>query len=204
MRIYQFGPDVTHFRSLFVELRPAVDQREFDGKHRFRDRWRTPTAVIMEDREEDEEVSENEPETELLPLGDIINPGNVIVAISARAADGLADLLEKCCELLPFLYEDKRFWLLNVLDVRDCLDRSRTEARFFDEARTRVMDIHRYGFHEEKLASATFFKIPELKFTIFVTGVVADRIAQLGLTGGRLIEVGSGRRLPKYWEWWLE
>lgn len=187
MQIYELRPDLKRYRGLFVDLGVKGLQQRFDGRHRLREGWVTPPARALK---RPAEYSRNH-----LPLGDFISPGLVTIAIGAKAYDGLADLLEDHCELLPVRYEEP-LWLINVLDVRDCLDRSLSDIEYHVNSTTRAMFIRRYRFYEEKLAGATFFKIPELTFRIFITEVVATRIDSLGLEGARLIEVGTGELVP--------
>lgn len=188
MRVYLFDLDVAHYRSLFVEIGGVEKHQAFDGRHTMAAGWISPEAA---------EISDNDllEEERGLPLGDFADACSVAPLMSRRAVEGLADLLEGRCELLPVRHTPP-MWLLNVLEVRDALDPRSSKVEYSSKRERRAMAIDRYRFHEGRLAGATIFKIPELMFEIFVTDAVAERIEKLGLTGGRLIEVGTGEPVP--------
>ncbi len=113
--------------------------------------------------------------------------GSALV-FSRRAVDALADLLSGV-ELLPLHVPPNQFGFhydyvaLNVLNVIDCVDKSRSVIKRFPSS-DRVMHIPKPAFHTGALTGIGLFKIPETPHgPIYATEQLRARYKRAQLTG---------------------
>jgi hypothetical protein len=119
-----------------------------------------------------------------LPMVNLLIP-----ALSARAADGLRELLEPNGELLPLKSSVGRYYAYNVTTVAPAavLDERKSKLVRFDDGR--VMTIDRYEFRPRRLKGLTVFRIPQDNVDVYVTDAFAERVRELGLRGFALAKV---------------
>lgn len=108
---------------------------------------------------------------------------------SARARDGLADLLDPHGEWLPVVTTSGgEYFVYNVLTVIDCLDRARSRL-----ARTPsgyVYGARRLEFDPDAIGDCCCFRVPEgITPSFYMTDPVVERIDALGLRGLAPIEI---------------
>lgn len=95
--------------------------------------------------------------------------GMTSYAISSRAHNALAVPLESSAEFLPLEFKDTEIYLMNVLDVADCLNITKCECKYFDGTQ-KIASITSYSFISDKLMGHIVFRIKELpRQNIFVT-----------------------------------
>jgi len=91
-------------------------------------------------------------------------------AISEQALAILRPLLKPCCEFLPLVpYNDKAYYLLNVLNCFDCLDHEATtwvpprpdpgKPEAIKDLKS--ISIDEYSFDAKNLPESALFRIPE-------------------------------------------
>lgn len=115
-------------------------------------------------------------------LTDCMPLGSVDRALSATAARALRETLEGSAELLPLTGAPTGYSLLNVTRVVDALDPVASKVTYTADGQLDRIVTH--VFAADRLRGAPVFKIPQRpRSTIYVTGVIADLVAEAGLTG---------------------
>ncbi len=108
-----------------------------------------------------------------------------IPAFSQKAVDALRDMLEPNGELLPLVSTVGSYYAYNVTTVADVLDHDRSEVKWFETAKRKViaMSIDRYEFHPEKLEGLSIFRIVEEPLKTYVTNLFVERVREHKLRG---------------------
>ena len=85
--------------------------------------------------------------------------------------------------------ETQQLFVLNVTEIRDCLDREKSKLKLFSNS-GRIMRIEKYAFHREMLSNAFIFKIPEeVHAHPYVTDGFKNLIEQNGIKGFKFVLV---------------
>jgi hypothetical protein len=149
MKIWEIRADVENYEWLYIsrDVQEIPDTQEiicFFGKSRIK-HWK---PIIVERMDEN-----TSPE-----LGNCANYSSNC-AIDRKAIDVLQDLLEGNVELLPLIFDEKDYYVINVTNVVDCVDfeKSRYE-KYTDDADSRIMDFDQYVFKEEVAKERTVFQ----------------------------------------------
>lgn len=109
-------------------------------------------------------------------------------AINQRGIDVLKEYFHGTTELLPLNYEKEPYFIINVVDLVDCVDYEKSIVTRFDSGR--IMGFEKYVFIEEKIKDKHIFKIiDEPERAPFVSDTFRNRVMDSGLTGFRFIEV---------------
>jgi hypothetical protein len=146
----------------------GVVEHYFEENRRVDDKWNPQFFGVLEKR---------------MKVGDIgILSGSEMVVFSQRAVEKLMHLLADSVELLPYPTEIGTYYLVNVLDEGDYLDRQRTDC---DEIlpNGHCFGINRYMFVEERLRGKHIFRIPDDAVTRFVSGEFIEVCKQHDLQG---------------------
>jgi hypothetical protein len=132
----------------------------------------------------------------LLPgsFSNLMMSGALIVERSAM--ESVTELLEMSGELLPFSYQERNYYILNVLGCFDVLDHERTEWNVVEGMRG---SLKRYVFDPDRLPETPLFKIPETcRGEILTIEGMKDpqdefkpTVERLGLTGLKFEELWS-------------
>ena len=86
-------------------------------------------------------------------------------------------------EALPLLVEEQKYLIVNVINVIDCLDRSRSTLRYYPGS-DRVREVSMHAFQFERIGDSALFKIPEsVRTEIFCTDRVRNAILAKELAG---------------------
>ena len=145
--------------------------------------WTPPAVVVLDKKQKAADFS-------AISTGCLITP--------QRTTDVLRPVLEAAGELLPLVFRGASYHLLNITQVRDCLDPERTR---WVKGKTsgKNIRIEVYAFRPERLPDSTLFKIPERPLTeIFVHDGPSSRpgfkaeVERLGLQGLEFTPVWSG------------
>ena len=118
-------------------------------------------------------------------------------AFSRRAVDALGSMLTDNGELLPLKTKIGEYYAFNCMTKIAALDikKSEIERPCLDEI---ALDVPYFVFLKVKLKGATFFRIPELPNSYFVTNVFKERVDSAGLNGMNFIPVWP---LPEGSDW---
>ncbi|GAA4737608.1 imm11 family protein [Flavisolibacter ginsenosidimutans] len=96
-----------------------------------------------------------------------------VIAISQKAVDRLKQFLEKDIELLPLETDAGRYYVLNVMNIVDCLNKN--ESVYTSTNNGLIAAYTSLEFIQEKIADNVIFKIPELPYHTFITDEIQDR-----------------------------
>ncbi|NQX68947.1 hypothetical protein HQN90_22725 [Paenibacillus alba] len=109
---------------------------------------------------------------------------------SSQAVATVKGLLEGLVELLPTYFPREEYFILNVLNVLDCMDYDQSEVVRFRSGR--VMRFKKYGFIPEIVTNQHIFKIKEIpEEAVFVSDEFRNNILNSRLVGFRFEEVWS-------------
>ncbi len=179
MKVYSIRHDVDRFQ-FFLPADPECKTfDQLDGSTKLAS-WEPPEVFILEPK---------------YRAGNFYNAhGNFLIA-DERAAEALRPLLEKAGELLPLEYKGRRFTVLNVTAVVDCLDHDKSEWRIGRNG-NRVL-VNRYAFRADLLPPSPIFKLPiGARTTTLLTEGLMDPAQELreivrreGLKGLRFAEL---------------
>jgi hypothetical protein len=104
-----------------------------------------------------------------------------IIAISQRAADSLSSLFNNQIELLPIETDAGRYYALNNLNFIDCLNKK--ESKYIATNNGIIVSYSLLEFDELKFGNNAIFKIPELPYTIFISGDFVELYEDNNLQG---------------------
>lgn len=155
MNIWEIVPDSDLYDCLYL-ADPSADYTEiFDtdklGHQRMRNSW-VPVAVKIERKEQS---------------GDFPSlPGGIPPVFRQQALDILYPLIADSIEVLPLICETEKLYAINVLEVVDCLDHSRSRFKRFSDGG--IMRVEEYVFREGCIEK-DIFRIPEVDIFIFVS-----------------------------------
>jgi hypothetical protein len=101
-----------------------------------------------------------------LPDGDFPNLSWAGPVFSQRAWDLLGPLIASSVEALPIIHPSgKRYYIINVLDVIDCLELERCETnRNSGSLKDDFSAIYVYAFKEDMIRDKHIFKAPQTKY----------------------------------------
>lgn len=108
-------------------------------------------------------------------------PNTDAIGISQIAYNELIEFFDDGVELLPVDTDKGVFFLLNVLNIVDCLDKENSEYNALPSGI--ITDFKQLDFYKEKLGKIHFFKIPELPFHIFVSDAFQHMYSQIEFAG---------------------
>ena len=178
MKVFQLQGDADRF----AWITPSDEQANrflinilFDGS-RMSSQWRPLHVRRIREGDNDKR-----------PIGDFPILSGLPPVLSERAKQCLSSLWRGKCEFLPITSAFGTFYLLNVLNVIDALDKKKSHLRCFKE---HIMQVHRHEF----IAGAfkedeTLFKIPMPLYPVYVTELTSMEIARCELAGCTLTEV---------------
>lgn len=123
------------------------------------------------------------------PIGDVFPVDVSAVVVNERCFRLLKPYLQGAAQVLPARYKDQELFVLNVTEIRDCLDLEKSKVKRFQTS-GRIMRIEEYAFRKELLPGAFLFKIPQEAHTRpYVTDTFKDLIEQTGIRGFRFVPV---------------
>jgi hypothetical protein len=125
-----------------------------------------------------------------LPLGDKPNSLPSMPIVSHRALECIKELIIPYVEVLPVYIDGFEFFLINILDIIDCLDYEKSELSYFRSDPHDIKKILKYEFLKDKIWDKVIFKIPENKLNVpFVTDQFKLEVEKHGLEGFRFEKV---------------
>jgi hypothetical protein len=144
----------------------------------WQDRWQSPKIRLQR---EDLDLGEY---PEPLLRGSNFPGFYTLPAWDAKAIALLHPLVDNAVEYLPLDCDEGEFWLVNVLDVADCLDWEQSELTYFDDGG--LKGIRRYVFKPDCLEEHHMFRTPEHKYSrIFVSDEFKALVENSNLVGLR-------------------
>lgn len=106
-----------------------------------------------------------------------------------KAVEALMDLLNESVELLLCYFENSRYYVANVVNVIDALDKDKTQFKMFSTGEKSV-ECEKYVFKPEIVDGQHIFKIPlGNSIYIFVSDEFKRRVEETKLKGFIFVEV---------------
>jgi len=133
-----------------------------------------------------------------LPLGDHISKlSSDVVILRKSAVDKLKNILGNV-ELLPTVCDFGDYWMVNVLDILDCVDYEHSDYTTFSnnarlDGRTKIMAFDQISFLPERVMGYHLFKTIDLpKSEIYVDNVFVKAVQDHSITGFLFQKVWEG------------
>ena len=133
MKIWKLDCDVDNYENLMLEDMDLELLHSFDGRS-IRDKWEPLNVKRMYNRK----FSNTPGLASHIPIFDNI------------AVEVLKEYLDENVEILPLICDDKMFYAINVVNVQDCIDYSKSKYICFRDG-TRIMRFMKYSFDEIKV-----------------------------------------------------
>lgn len=104
--------------------------------------------------------------------------------VSENAVEKLNLKDKKNVQLLPVYIKEnqKKYYVLNICNMIDCLDRDASYIRYSSSGKT-VVQIRKHVFFEDKLKGEELFIIPDRRDYFFITDQLKEKMDKAGLTG---------------------
>lgn len=119
------------------------------------------------------------------PPKDFIDFHLTAPTVSQNAMERLLPLIGEYCEFLPLMqFKKRQYYSINVLNVVDCLDVSRSDVLYSSENPGKVLSIGYYHFLDRKLPNDPIFMIPN-DHAIFVRTSFVDCVRDNMLTNAK-------------------
>ncbi len=165
MKVWEIKKDYTLLSSVTFNVRDYDIPVMFYGE-RYADKWQVPRARFYptnyyQDSEGNYYDINKQPAEPIIQITDF--PGFVSGALlcSEKAASILLPFVDKEVEVLPVNVEGHSYTLLNVVNVIDCVDLSKTRFKdSFISRRRGNPEVLTYAFHTDKLEGVYLFKTP--------------------------------------------
>ncbi|WP_444997389.1 imm11 family protein [Aliikangiella sp. IMCC44359] len=127
--------------------------------------WKKPLSI----RVDDDDIGMPEADISLLNIGSFV--------ISDYLYEENFKQFSQSCEFLPLEFNERKLFLVNVINVVDCLDKNNSK---FNQYR----GVSQIIFNKEKVPSVGFFKIKEDNFTtVFCARDVYNMVKECSLSG---------------------
>lgn len=114
-----------------------------------------------------------------------------VLMISERARKCLEDIIGRYVEFIPVCANGKPYYIVNLLNVLDAVDYSKSVFRVLDTGL--VVGLEKYAFSEDRLQGNDMFKIllngRIYSTEIFVSDKIKQTIEENGLSGVKFIKV---------------
>jgi hypothetical protein len=176
MKVWRVFPDLTLPGLVFKNEAEIKVLRRVPPGTRFEDLW-TPIGV---------ENLENE------ALCDIPYLTTGFLVFSSRALQALLPLIQDEIEALPLVDLPEQFYLINMLQILDCLDMTRSEPIYFRDG-LGIRGVKKFVFREECIEGKHVFKLSIWpRADVFVSDAFRAITENTQLKGLRLEEVWSG------------
>lgn len=144
MKVFRVRPDVNNYQ-YFMLNDPALgltDMMKFDCKTKAAT-WVAPEVHILR------------PHLKKGSFSDLWTTPTIVV--NETTLEQLRDLLEMSGELLPLSYQGELFYIVNVTECFNVLDRNKTKWRYAKGQ----LPVDKYEFFQTRFCESPLFKIPE-------------------------------------------
>ena len=170
MKIWRIEPDVDNYDNItFVDER---DWEKFQFEYKFngdtlKGTWSPLKVEIIEE----------------IKKSDFPSLASSALVISERALLQLKHLLEDTTEVLPLRCEMGMYFILNVVEISDCLDRENSSFVTFRNS-NKIKEIYECVLDSKRISHKHIFKISDqLKSYPFVSEQFKQIVEEAGLDG---------------------
>ncbi|PUA27287.1 MAG: hypothetical protein B0W54_11840 [Cellvibrio sp. 79] len=133
--------------------------------------WKSPNVVWVEDEFTSSQYQE----------GDFTKFSGGAIALSEKAYNVLKPVMGTQAEFLPVQNENKQWYLLNVLNVQNLMDTSRSKFKIYEDGHIGPC-THAY-INPPDSSNIGIFLVKGYFPNIFIISNVKDEIEKAGLTG---------------------
>jgi len=177
MNVYRIKPNSDTFERIYARVEDR-DLLFFSSAQPLSAKW-IPLPVLPDDR-----LLENVMDEPVPINGDFPSLYGPTPVFSERAWESLYSLVNGSVEALPLIYPSgETYFAINVLDVVDCLDLTKTKLTRNDVT-GRVSSIQEYHFRPHLLTGKHMFKLPETKaLEVLVSEEFKQAVEANGLKG---------------------
>jgi len=95
-----------------------------------------------------------------LNLGDAPGFYSHIPILSEKALKQLVALIQDEVEILPTIFDEGNFFIINILGVLDCIDYDKSEYKTFSSGR--IMRFEKFEFIEKAIQNKHIFRLKDL------------------------------------------
>lgn len=173
MKVYKVFNDNKNYKCLEAITEDEWDnllKYEFNG-YSIKDKW-IPVAVgLEEDTKKD------------LMCSDMPNLGKGFLVANKDSLEKIQRLISSEIEVLPLASEKNEYYILNILQVIDCLDLDNSKIKKY-KAVDEILEIQKYAFIESMLVGKIIFKIKGYETAeVFCTDIFKEYIEDEHITG---------------------
>ncbi len=166
MKVWHWIADVDNFENLTTLKQEDWEKLRFDGR-KLADTWTALAVRVMEDSK----------------ISDTPGLSSGAPVLSPRAISVLKDLMKDIVEVLPLICSSGEYYVINVLDVVECVDYEKAEFERY-ESSGRIMLFNKYAFKPECVKGKHIFKIiDEPVRRPFISDEFRNRVLENGLAG---------------------
>lgn len=166
MKIWHLIADVNNYESLTTLNQEDWEKLKLDGK-KLGNSWSPLAVSVIEESKKSDTPG--------------LSSGAPV--LSPRAISVLRELIGDVVEELPLVCSSSEYYIINVLDVVDCIDYEKAEFKRFEHS-GRIMRFIKYAFKPECVKGKHIFKIiDELVRRPFVSDEFRNRVIESGLVG---------------------
>ena|SRR5579871_1393525 len=145
MKVYKIRADVGNYQSLLLsdDALAATDAVIFDGMPKA-STWKPIELYCLYPK---------------LKQGDFYGFVSGTLVIPPATLDKTRMFFEMAGELLPVIYNQETWYLINILECINALDQDRSEWLLTEDGRK--VSLRKYAFHQNRFVVSSLFKVPE-------------------------------------------
>lgn len=148
MKYYQYLPDSNHFKGYGLDQKDKYIIDMHYQSQRLSPKW---TPVVLHGFDDNPEVEGDFPS---------LSSYRKVPIFSRHALDVLFPLISDSIEVLPVVHPSgDEFFIINVLELLDCLDEEKSEVRR-SQIDGRISRVFSYCFHPALIEGKHIFKTP--------------------------------------------
>jgi hypothetical protein len=169
MKIWRLWGDYNRYANFTSEPDFSLDEvRMFDGRP-MASEWKVRKLNSMD--------------ANILPVGDVLGFGSrFLVNDTIRQIFTNLGITE--IEYLRMDYKGTAYYLMNVLETLDCLDREKSDALYSPTTKDRILFVKRYCFYEDRIGDKMIFRLKDEPLRMaFVNETVVSALKKAGIKG---------------------
>lgn len=133
-------------------------------------------------------------EIEEMKTGDLPCLSGSLPVFSKKAVKCLSDFFKDNGEILPILYDKGEYYIINITNIKDCVDYNKSDVKRFKSS-GKVMRFIKYTFIPERVMDEHIFKIDGYSHgCVFVSDKFKNAVESSGLQGFLFEEVWNSEK----------
>jgi len=150
MKVYKFDENADKYQSFMDDLTEEEVEKNLATVYRFdgtskKDIWKQPKGLYIANP--------------MKERGNFFHLGCQI-AMDQHAYTVLKDIMDGCCELLPFTFENETYYAINIINVIDCYDYEKGKYEYWknNTSKEDIIGIKKYVFNPSNFNKKSIFK----------------------------------------------